>query len=87
MADINTSEVIVGTSATLLRQADADGSAVAISNDHGSTVYVGPAGVTVANGFPLATGSVLSLDLGPSAELYAVSASGSHAVRIMVAER
>lgn len=48
---------------------------VTLRNDSGSTIYLGGASVTTANGLALPTASVLSLDLGPSDVLYAVSGS------------
>ena len=87
MASVSSSEVIVGTVATVIFEADADGGSVAVSNVHSSTVHIGDAGVTVAAGFPVAAGGVMSLDVGPSVKIFAVSAVGTHPVRVLVAER
>jgi archaellum component FlaG (FlaF/FlaG flagellin family) len=47
------------------------------------TVYVGGSTVTAADGFPIAAGATLTLDLDPGELLYAVAASGSTTVHVL----
>jgi len=49
----------------------------------GSTVYIGGADVTSANGWPLAADDPLEIDLGAQEQLYAVTASGTVTVYVM----
>lgn len=75
---VSAQQVTVGTSATQLSVADTDaisGESLAIYNGSGSTVYLGGSGVTTGAGFPLATGTTLTVDLTPGSSLYAIAAS------------
>lgn len=69
-------QVSIGTSATKIFDADTTKRSRQISNQSGVTVYVGPSGVTTANGFAVPNGSgydASSLD-GP---LYGVVTTGT----------
>ena len=54
---------------------------ILVKNSGTNTVYLGSSTVTSANGYPLAAGEEKAFDLGPSALLYGVTASGSSAVK------
>lgn len=58
--------------------------ALVVHNNGASTVYLGNASVTTADGFPLLSGEKISFDVGatPGATVYAI-AGGSINVRIM----
>lgn len=50
----------------------------------GNILYYGfSAGVTTANGFPLARNTSVSFELGPNVTVYLISATGSHNVRVV----
>lgn len=83
---ISSSSVTVTTSATLLFQADADGTEIVIyNNDHGGghTTYVGGSDVTHLIGLPVAAGSSLSFRLRANEAVYGIAETGSHETRIM----
>ncbi len=54
----------------------------AIKNTGVNTIYVGPSGVTVANGFPVDPGQVYSAET--SAKVYGIVAAGTEAFRVLV---
>lgn len=62
----------VGTYQSILVQAPA-----------AATLYVGGSDVTSANGFPVAAGQSLAVDLLPHDELYGVLASGSGTASVL----
>jgi hypothetical protein len=64
-------QLTVGTSPTQVSVADAN--SLAIQNGSGSTVYIGGANVTTIDGFPVTSGSTITLDV--SDLLYAIAAS------------
>lgn len=69
--------VTVGDTATLLVSADPTNRPVWIQVVGNSTVYIGNANVTTANGFPLAKHSApIQGELGPGAALYGICAAG-----------
>ena len=83
---ILSSSVTVTTSATLLFQADADGTEIVIyNNDHGDghTTYVGSADVTHLIGLPVSAGTSLSFRLRANEAVYGIAETGSHETRIM----
>jgi len=83
---ISSASITVTTSATLLFQADADGTEVVVfNNDHGGghTTYVGPSDVTASTGLPVAAGSSLSFRLRPNEAVYGIAETGSHEIRVM----
>lgn len=81
--------VSVATTATRIDTSSetdmARGSSVAVYNNGAATVYLGDDGVTTANGYPLAAGSHMSIDLDPSEALYGIVASGTVEVRVLEA--
>lgn len=52
----------------------------------GSTVYVGGPDVTTANGYAVAAGTAVSIDLAPGDVLYGIVASSTQAVRVLTVE-
>jgi hypothetical protein len=58
--------------------------ALLINNESGLPIYVGPAGVTTASGYPIQPGDSLALTLSPTVAtaIYAIS-TGSAAVRVL----
>ena len=79
--------VSVGTTATRLDTAsetdNVRGSSVAIYNNGASTVYVGPSDVATADGYPLAAGEHLSVDVDDADGIYGIVASGTVEVRVL----
>lgn len=53
-----------------------------IYNNGTEAIYLGPAGVTTSNGFPLQPGQAVSLEIGTLA-IYGIVAAGTVAARIM----
>jgi hypothetical protein len=72
-------QITASTTAALIHQTDADGCTISISADIGAGqhVYIGPIGVTTANGFILDGQNIMTIQLPPAAALYAVTASGT----------
>ena len=54
-----------------------------VKNNDNKTMYVGATGVSAANGFPLAPGSILELRAGPSIDIEWVASSAGHDARTM----
>lgn len=54
-----------------------------IQNAGSGTVYIGAAGVTAANGFPLSGGSVAELRCGPAVSVHAVTNTGTRDARLL----
>jgi hypothetical protein len=79
--------VSVATTATRLDSGDGDlvsGSTVLVTVPAGgATVYVGGADVTTANGFPLAAGASVSVDLNSGDLLYGIVAASTQAVNVL----
>ncbi len=75
----------LSTSAEVIVAASTVGSQVHVKNTHASIiVYVGKAGVTSANGYPLAAGASVSFDfVGNTPAVYAVGASGTPTVAVL----
>lgn len=71
---IVTAQTSVGTSATLLVTADADGSRAVIYSPS-AALYVGGSSVTTSTGFLVPAGGSFDLELAPSEKLYGVAAS------------
>lgn len=81
---ISSAQVSVTTSATLLSGGDGDGTAghaVLVVNDSGSTVHLGPEGVTTSMG-RLLTGRHASFTLGPGEALYGIVAASTATVDV-----
>lgn len=49
-----------------------------------ATVYLGGASVTSDDGFPLNENETISLELGPQDDLYAIAASGTPTINVLV---
>lgn len=70
--------VSVGTSAVALTDNTTSSLSVLVKNTGASTVYLGTAGVTSANGFPWAAADgPISFDLGSGEVLYGICASAT----------
>lgn len=77
---LQTAQVTVGTTPVELTAPLADtysNSAIIVQAPAAATLYVGPAGVTPATGFPVAAGTTVSGDLENTERLYGVLASGT----------
>jgi hypothetical protein len=81
---ITGAQVSVGTSATLIAAADADGSSVAVTlpSSATATVYLGGSGVTTS-GYGLPTGCSVTIDLDSGESLYGIVASGTQTVHTL----
>ncbi len=75
--------VSVTTSATLLSSGYADEVSQSLQFTPPSAIYVGPAGVTTANGYLLTAGVEYFYDLGQGDALYGVAASGTVVVPVL----
>jgi hypothetical protein len=83
---VRSSSIVVGTAATLVvRGIAAHGQAFAVKNNGAQTVFLGGQGVTSANGYPLAAGEAMSLDLSSSGseDVYGVVVSGTCELRTL----
>lgn len=80
--------VTIATTATRI-DADEGGSSTSqgasVYNAGTATVYLGGSDVTTANGYPLAVGEHLSVDLALAHVLYGIVATGTQAVRVLEA--
>ena len=76
------SQVSVGTTATLLVAANIMDQTVWLHNT-GGALYVGASTVTTANGFKLDTGDKIQLPVGDNEGLYGIVASGTNTVFIL----
>lgn len=84
---VQSASVSVGSTATALTAAESSGSdpvsvAVAVPSG-GVTVYVGGSDVTTGNGYPLAGGAAMSIDLRQGERLYGIVASGTQSVNVL----
>jgi hypothetical protein len=68
------SELKVGVSKLVARQS------LLVYNNGNQTIYIGPSGVTSSTGIPLTKNGFLTLPLGDSVSVYAVTSSGSATV-------
>lgn len=80
---VSSTQVTVGTSATLLVTADNDGCRVAVHKQQQHTIYLGGAGVTTTNGFLFDHDGTVDVHLRAGESLYAVCASGTEVAYIM----
>jgi hypothetical protein len=76
------SQVSVGTTATLLVAASTFDQTVWIHNSGGVT-YIGGSNVTTANGYKLDTDDKMELPVGDNEGLYGIVASGTNTVFIL----
>lgn len=78
--------VTVGTGPVRIDQGTANRRYVLVVNNGSATVYVGKDNtVTTANGIPVAAGASLSLNLGPSLQLWGISGTAGQDVRVIEA--
>lgn len=76
--------VTVGTTATLIAQADADGVSVAVRNaDATVSADIGGSGVVSGAGYLLLAGSSVSFDLDAGESVYGIVASGSIVAHVL----
>lgn len=61
------------------------GQSAAITNNGSATVYLGGANVAIGNGFPLAAGATITIDLGPDETLYGLASSGTQVCAVLTA--
>jgi hypothetical protein len=76
------SQVSVGTTATLLVAANIMDQTVWVHNSGGAT-YIGGSNVTTANGYKLDTDDKMQLLVGDNEGLYGIVASGTNTVFIL----
>ena len=76
------SQVSVGTTATLLVAANIMDQTVWVHNS-GGTTYIGGSNVTTANGYKLDTDDKMELPVGDNEGLYGITASSSHIVAVL----
>jgi hypothetical protein len=72
---ISSTQVTVGTSATLLVTADNDGCRVLLHKQQQHTIYLGGAGVTTSTGFLFDHDGTVDISLKAGDKLYGVAAS------------
>jgi hypothetical protein len=81
---VTASRVTVATTATVVATADADGGALLVKNVGAATVYLGPADVTTATGFPLGAGEAWGEgNFAPGEKLYGIVATGTVEVALL----
>lgn len=73
-----TNQITCGTSATLIIAANASRKYLSIKNVGANPIYVGPSGVTTANGYPVAVNAeVIMKESVSTAAVYGVVAGGT----------
>lgn len=82
--DFTTAQVSVGTAATLIAAAQEGRDEVTIQQLGTTPVYLGPAGVTTANGFPLPGVVGASVTIPVTTAIYGVVQAGSQTVAVLV---
>lgn len=82
-AILQTQTNVTTTSAALLGSQLANRKYLLIQNAGSGTIYIGAAGVTTANGFPISGGSVAELRCGPAVSVHAVTNTGTRDGRIL----
>lgn len=75
------SAVSVGTTATSLAAANTDRKALHVRNNGSATIFVGPTGVTTANGYPVEPGE--DFVTACTAQLFGIVASGTENARVL----
>ena len=84
---VTAAQVSVATSATALNAVDSDDSPFnsnLFRNKHATaSVFLGPSTVTTANGFELAAGEAVSVDLRGGEILYGIVATGTATVHVL----
>jgi hypothetical protein len=79
----SSAQVSVGTTATVLAAATDFDQTVWLHNSGGGVVYLGASNVTTSNGYKLDNGDKLTVTVGDSEALYAVTASGTQTVAVL----
>ena len=83
-AQIKCSNITVTTSATAMPTTSLSGRVtMAVRNNGAAVIYLGHAAVSTANGYPLAAGAEIGLDVGPQVIIYGIVATGTVDVRIL----
>jgi len=77
------SQVNVGTTATVLAAATDFDQTVWLHNSGGGVVYIGAANVNTTNGYKLDNGDKMELPVGDHEALYGVTASGTNTVCVL----
>jgi len=77
------SQVNVGTTATVIVPATNSYQTAYLHNLGGGAIYLGASNVTTSNGYRLDNGDKLTVTVGDLEALYAVTASGTHAVAVL----
>ena len=77
------SQVSVGTTATLLVAANIMDQTVQLHNLGGGAVYIGAANVTTSNGYKMDNTDKLQIPVGDNEALYGITASGTHTVAVL----
>lgn len=77
------SQVSVGTTATVLAAATDFDQTVWLHNSGGGVVYIGAANVNTSNGYKLDNGDKMELPVGDHEALYGVTASGTNTVCVL----
>lgn len=86
MSNLGTKQVALSVTAAKIADAHAGACTVKVNNLHATIlVYVGPIGVTAANGYPVkAANGEVSFELAANSDaLYAVAASGTPSVAVV----
>jgi hypothetical protein len=79
---VTAATVTVGTSAVSVAAASPTRQSVTIQNLGAADIFIGPSGVTTANGLRVASGEALTLDK-QTAQLFAISGAAGNDVRVL----
>ena len=80
----SSAQIVVGTTATLLVAANIMDQTVQLHNLGGGAVYLGNASVTTANGYKMDNTDKLQIPVGDNEALYAITASGTNTVAVLI---
>jgi len=80
---VNKNTNISTTAAAIPTTAATGRISMAIKNNGSATIYIGDASVTSSNGYPLAAGAEISLDVGEQVVVYGIAASGTQDIRTL----
>lgn len=83
-ATLGHGNVVVAATATRITAAGTlanFGVRIKAAEGNAEAIYIGGAGVTTGNGYPLAAGEELALPIGNANDVYAISASGNQNLR------
>lgn len=76
--------VAVGTSAApLTSSGNVNGGVVIRAICPGQIIYIGVAGVTTSNGFPLSDGETLTLEVRDANQIYAIASAAAQSVAVL----